>query len=769
MSTTSRPGTSLIARLATSVHDLGYEPHIEQPSLLPSNGDEPQPVAALHATDRRHNGHPHVLVFRGTPDSAPSADGLASARAVAARRHADFLTFTKNGADFATYLVRTDGSGSLPFVPPAVVDPSRAFRIVDLRPVISLVELRHVVSFLSDTIFASHGHDRLKLFDTILSLLAAKIHDELRHPDDLVLNRWLSESDPLSTRVRKYVRTALAEMGCEQFARLIDLDLAEEPLRQVLGHLCRYSLRSTIDLDTHAEILGTFYQDAVSSTFRGSLGAYFTPKPVADLAVALAGPTAEDTVFDISCGSATFLLSAFLHATARDRTRGPVLFGNDIQERMVATSVLNCALHGAPEAHFIQGDGLRVDLQAWRQTTAAVPRGGFSLVVGNPPFAGFENWISPDASSRNGAQRGAGTRVHKIIPFVEKVARLLAPGGRAVLVIPTSVLNGEAGAYQALREHLSKTVHVTALINLPAEAFVHTDCGVAGALIMFTRPVRSISSRARTFYWALSDIGYDRRGSPTGRSEIPALLAAWRGPHSRIPTRDLYSLSRWDVPWVQAAAMGTLAFSKQTHVRLTDLCQVESRQFSRRDLVPDDNYRFFEVGDTDIDDGTISLRSAKGVHLAKKGRLRLRVRKGDVLLPNHRDSLIAKSAASIGRSAVLVTAEADGAITTDRFTPLVSQVNPLLLIALLNSKLVRHQLALHARGSASFDIRDKVLREVMVPRAIIDDAGLLRRARRLFRDRDRLRGHLARAQSGIDTLIDDAAPAISREGTSSPS
>src|SRR5437016_14629004 len=142
---------------------------------------------------------------------------------------------------------------------------------------------------------------------------------------------------------------------------------------------------------------------------------------------------------------------------------------------MVRTSALNCTLHQVSNAHFTHNDGVKIDLDAWNRQNKAVPRKGFSLIVGNPPFAGFDTLPSGEVGGGNG--RGAQPRLHKIIPFIRKVVDLLFPGGRAALVLPTSVLNAEATSFRELRVFLTQQVTVTALINLPRRAFVHTDCG----------------------------------------------------------------------------------------------------------------------------------------------------------------------------------------------------------------------------------------------------------------------------------------------------
>jgi hypothetical protein len=431
-----------------------------------------------------------------------------------------------------------------------------------------------------------------------------------------------------------------------------------------------------------------------------------------------------------------------------------MVFGNDIQERMVLTSALNCTLHQVKNAHFTHNDGLKIDLGVWHSKNNAVPKKGFSLIVGNPPFAGFDTLPTEDNGS-NG--RGTQPRLHKIIPFIRRVVDLLAPEGRAALVVPTSVLNGEAVSFRELRDYLAQTVTVTALVNLPRSAFVHTGCGIEGALLFFAK--RPPARNSRTFFETVLALGYDRRGHPNARSTVGDLLAAWergsRDDPCRIPTQELYGLERWDVPWLNAWTSGTLRFSEKTHVRLTDLCSVVRRTFSRRSVDANAEYVYFEVGDADIDHGTVKqVHPCTGKEILRKGRLKLRVQAGDVLLPNHRDSLIAKSAAGIGRSAVRVGKELDGCITTDRFTPLEAKIAPEFLVAILNSRLVRNQLAVHARGSASFDIRDKVLAEVWIPRSLVNDSKAAKQLNKLFRAKERLREELEEATNAIERLIE---------------
>jgi methylase of polypeptide subunit release factors len=625
-----------------------------------------------------------------------------------------YLSFTNNGKEFITTAASPHAFGRIDFLPVSsqLRRKTPPIRIRDLHPIISIYDLRQLVRRVRDAIFAVHGHDRLRLFDTILLLLAAKIYDEAKNPGDLYLSRLAARADCLDEFIM-FCDEALESIGCERFRSRVDLDNAS--LIACLQTLSDYSIRLTLEIGGQTDVLGTFYQEIVSSTFRGSLGAYFTPKPIAEIAVKIAQPTAEDDILDMCCGSGTFLLEAF--SSACHGGTSPRVFGCDIQERMVLAALMNCFLHGASNAKIIQGDALKMQLGDFR-----FQGDGFSLIVGNPPFAGFE---SEDYLPYSNTLPGAGTRVNKVVPFIVKTVNLLKPGGRAALVIPSSVLNGEAISYVRLRNWLSEQVDITEIIGLPRDAFVHTDCGIEGALLFFHRKPAFGQRRNEVFFFSLANIGYDRRGRAVNGSEVDHVFSLWKR-HNRVDRcwvgmERLRGLSRWDPNWLDAAANRADCYGIGTHVRLTDLCTIANRTMKKSEIQFSTNVRYFEVSDTDMDRGVV-LRTHMGNsdELLKKARLRLMVRKGDVLVPNHRDSLVAKTALHSGRSAVIVGEKEDGCITSNRFTILESIIDPRLLKFVLNSPDVRRQMVLQARGSASFDIRDRVLYEIWVHKCILD-------------------------------------------------
>ena len=204
------------------------------------------------------------------------------------------------------------------------------------------------------------------------------------------------------------------------------------------------------------------------------LGGHYTPEPIVRRAVATAlgplchGRSASDIlslrVLDPAVGSGRFLLAALgllADATGEpERHRSAIaahcLFGIDLHPEAASLARRRLAdAAGLPEApfrrHVVAADSLTADIPG----TLGV--GAFDAVLTNPPwisYSGRQAAELPAGRRRELEARFAGFRgwltTHGA--FLELAARLLAPDGRAVLVLPEQVchLDGYAAARRAV-------------------------------------------------------------------------------------------------------------------------------------------------------------------------------------------------------------------------------------------------------------------------------------------------------------------------------
>lgn len=614
-------------------------------------------------------------------------------------------------------------------------------RTVTLLPFRTEEDIRKAFKRCHDVVYKELASDPAATFDLLLLVLAAKVLDE--QSDDPVYQFGIVSSESAAeckARLLKLLGRAQAWLEEQSgITNVPDVDISENTAKIIFSLLQDYALLLSIDSVAGTDILGTAYETIVGSTFRGELGSYFTPRTIADFMVRFLD-IKSGKVFDPACGSGGLLLAALRYARAK-KGEGKTLqlFGNDINRRMVKTAKVNFILHGLSPNTVLQGDGLRLDQIVGRLFPGTVipkegtwlsvfTEGPFDVIVANPPFAGHEQNNSnleriesayrPDGSIRS---------LNRTIPFLEAIVALLKIGGVAGVVIPVSVLNALEDSFVKLRQVLLKHVELLAIVGLPEWAFTHTGCGVHGCLLFVKRVEKPREDYDVFVDWA-DAVGYDRLGRESRETDFPRILERYLNPpwprENTFRLSELLHYDRWDPAWLRIARSlpGWRQGGGEKFIRLSEIVRPRWATVSRRWLDDQRTYRYFEVSDADPDTGEVKqVHEASGAELKKKGRIKILVREGDILLPNHRDSLVAK-VGPYGRSVVFVQQHLDGVLTTDRFMVLRSLIDPRVACAILNAAEVRQQIVARSRGAASLDVREDVLDEVLVPKSLVDGA-----------------------------------------------
>lgn len=612
-----------------------------------------------------------------------------------------------------------------------------------LPPFRDEMDLRKIIQEAHNLIFTNLGYDPVATFDEISKFIIAKIHDE--NSDNLFYEFYINTKADMDTELKR-----LRELFKESeiwFSNSIEdtihtngiHELDPQVFLSLINLFKFYSFKETTDAASGTDIKGVIYESMVGSTFRGELGSYFTPRNIADFMVSLLDPKIDDKVFDIANGSAGFLISTVRYIKEKYKYNGDFnVFGTEINPRMVRAAKLNLLINGGNPNNIRLANGLNLEnnikalfneseLEIEEDKTTLIdrfPEGPFNIALANPPFAGFERDIDLLRQFKIAYRKDNTIRsLNKTIPFIEAILSSLKEGGKAGIVIPISILNAEEESFVDLRKLIIKNSEIMAIIGLPRTAFYHTDCGIEGALLFLKRTKKPRDEYNVFMGWAQS-VGYDRVGNALKSNDLVKLLKDYKSnkwpDENTIPISEIIKIDRFDPDWWSIKnrnILNKVAIDSNKSAQLTEYFEIRRDVWSKRLIRNNQEYTYFEVKDTDMDTGKIiDTHKIKGEDLRKKNRIRQIVRSGDILLPNHRDSLIAKSADGYGRSVVFVSDEFDGVLTTDRFIVLKPLISPNLLAALLNSKDVRDQLVMHSRGAASLDIRRTVLEKIRVPR-----------------------------------------------------
>src|ERR1035437_6139731 len=294
---------------------------------------------------------------------------------------------------------------------------------------------------------------------------------------------------------------------------------------------------------------GDMYEYLLSKlSLSGTNGQFRTPRHIIAMIVELVNPQPGQRICDPACGTAGFLITAFVHILFQhtklaDRRRGQIdgsllkpaqwnfleeqaFTGFDNDANMVKIAILNLYLHQLERAKIEHFNPLTTGFGG------LYPGQRYDVILANPPFAGKvqNESILADLNYK------LDTRATELL-FLKWIIDHLAANGRAGVIVPNGVLFGATNAATKLRETLLTECDLQAVISLPSGVF-KPYAGVATAALIFQKgtPTKSV------WFYDLTADGFslDDRRTPMGANDIPDVLNKWpnceEGPNSyRVP------------------------------------------------------------------------------------------------------------------------------------------------------------------------------------------------------------------------------------------
>jgi type I restriction enzyme M protein len=227
----------------------------------------------------------------------------------------------------------------------------------------------------------------------------------------------------------------------------------------------------------------------LQNTYDKFAGQFFTPSQVATLMVGLAKPRSGESVYDPCFGSAGLLTAALENVQHRNQhqlggaTYAPGkqslhLAGVEINHDAYIIGMTRLVLSGVNDPQIELGNSLE------RVPSNNPNSDGYDIVFANPPWGmkvelyGLDHYPIPTKDSSS--------------LFLQHAISQLRPGGRAVIVVPPSLLF-RSGREQDLRRWLAEEHSIECVVSIPRGAFApHTS--IETCLIMIRRgtPTKSV-------------------------------------------------------------------------------------------------------------------------------------------------------------------------------------------------------------------------------------------------------------------------------------
>ena len=303
--------------------------------------------------------------------------------------------------------------------------------------------------------------------------------------------------------VNEWFEGATSELFAGVFGDHPQIVLAPDTLRDVLRMMQPFHVK-----DGDVDVKGRAFEEFLPSQLRGKgLGQFFTPRPVVDFMVNLAGISIQDIVVDFACGSGGFLIKAFeqmkrgidelpagtiqrLGVTREaliDEVKALQIFGIDAEPRAARTAKMNMLMWGDGQK-VVRGNALdTTDFNGEPyQPPEYDPRNqssGCTLILANPPFGSKERNQKILKSYALGSKYQERTSERTEVLFLEKGLKLLRPEGRMLIVLPQGLMSGASNA--RVRDFLHSEAEIRAIISLPTHAFVQSGVPTVNTCILY--------------------------------------------------------------------------------------------------------------------------------------------------------------------------------------------------------------------------------------------------------------------------------------------
>jgi SAM-dependent methyltransferase len=278
------------------------------------------------------------------------------------------------------------------------------------------------------------------------------------------------------------------------------------------------------------------------------LGVVYTPREVSRPMVTLmlgglvrrtASEILDLRVLDPSIGTGAFLLevtrvlaTALLEAWTREPTVAPsdrATWPQESMRRVISTCVVGIDINrdviedvrrSLRETYDVSpqlrvGDALELDWTA--EFPEIFARGGFDVVIGNPPYIRQE-WLAGKPALTKFASYDGVADLY--IYFIEQAHRLLRAGGRFCLIVPNKWMTAAYG--RALRRHLAAHHAIDGIVDFSrSQLFAEVDafpCIVWGSAAQ--KPASRIFAERAETDEAVNEV-LDRAATGTGSIERP--------------------------------------------------------------------------------------------------------------------------------------------------------------------------------------------------------------------------------------------------------
>lgn len=312
------------------------------------------------------------------------------------------------------------------------------------------------------------------------------------------------DTTTLVNSVNNLISKKLREVGKENFFNFLKLELPPTTENHIkYRNAIKHTIKELNSLDiknamaSGKDVLGEFYEKFLKyGNGAKEIGIVLTPRHITEFAVEVLGITHKDYVFDPTCGTAGFLVSAFdsikKTATAEqvEKFKTYNLFGVEQDDEVVALALVNMIFRGDGRNNMSEGNCLHKNIN---KTTKNNNETG--------EFEGRSQVITEKGKERNTIVECKYPVITKVLmnppfalkrsgekerDFIDYALSQMEDGGLLFAIVPISVMvEGRGGLSGGLnwRKSLLDKNTLLSVVTLPKDLFYPVNVGTVGVFI----------------------------------------------------------------------------------------------------------------------------------------------------------------------------------------------------------------------------------------------------------------------------------------------
>ena len=358
------------------------------------------------------------------------------------------------------------------------------------------------------------GSSGVNVFNEIFKIIFAKIWDEKQaievRADQSLEFKWFKDPELTFERINH-----LFKQAADEWKGVFD-DNDKIKLQKEHLNVCIAPLERKRFLGSNLRIMDDAFEYLLPTEAKKKKGQFFTPRFVIDMCVRMLNPKRTEYVLDPACGSAGFLVHAMEWAypaegpdqmeLRKSRYASRYLWGVDFEEQAAKTSRALMLIAGdghtnifGPDVDTLNpktwyrspsGKSLMESLKRYNLTKEPIPADEiftdednawryfeemkFDLILSNPPFAGevkVRDQLSHYQLAKPALKRAKDKqpKEERDVLFIERIVKMLKPGGRAAIVLPQGKFNNSSLAF--IREWILRKARLLAVVGLHGNSF----------------------------------------------------------------------------------------------------------------------------------------------------------------------------------------------------------------------------------------------------------------------------------------------------------